>query len=212
MPTAATIGTRSRLFGKGETGAAGVGREHKGVGCWPCGLCRSTRVVTELGWSLRKCGSSAVGEGRCDRAEEGHDRESRREDDRADSVMTLGHLAYSFLGQSPELLPVGYARAMRKSTIAKHRTGGRDSIFARALGHEIRQRREALGLTQTLAAGPLTRAFVSSIERGRFAPSLSSLLIIARQLNTSAATILRAVELQLEAHDSGDQDQTDIPR
>jgi transcriptional regulator with XRE-family HTH domain len=85
-------------------------------------------------------------------------------------------------------------------------------MFAKALGYEIRQRREALGLTQTLAAGPLTRAFVSSVERGRFTPSLSSLLIIARQLNTSAAIILEAVDLQLEARDSGDQDQTDIPR
>jgi transcriptional regulator with XRE-family HTH domain len=100
---------------------------------------------------------------------------------------------------------------MRTSTIAKQRTGGRDSAFARALGREIRQRREALGLTQTIAAGPLTRAFVSSVESGRLIPSLPSLLIIARQLNASAATILRAVELQLEARDSGDQDETNIP-
>ena len=101
---------------------------------------------------------------------------------------------------------------MRTSTIAKQRIAGRDSSFAKALGLEIRQRREALGLTQTSAAGPLTRAFVSSLESGRLTPSLSSLLIIARQLNTSAATILEAVDLKLEARDSGDQDQTDIPR
>lgn len=101
---------------------------------------------------------------------------------------------------------------MRTSTIAKHRIGGADSTFARALGHEIRQRREALGLTQGSAAGPLTRAFVSSVESGRLTPSLPSLLIIARQLNASAATILKAVELQLEARDSGDPNQTDIPR
>ena len=101
---------------------------------------------------------------------------------------------------------------MRTSTIAKHRTGGRDSAFAKALGHEIRQRREAMGLTQTSAAGPLTRAFVSSVESGRLTPSLSSLLIIARQLNTSAATILEAVDLQLEARDSGNQNETDLTR
>ena len=101
---------------------------------------------------------------------------------------------------------------MRTSTIAKHRTGGRDSAFATALGREIRQRREALGLTQASAAGPLTRAFMSSVESGRLTPSLPSLLIIARQLNTSAATILRVVELQLEARDSGNPNQADIPR
>jgi hypothetical protein len=162
--------------------------------------------------SLRKCGSSAVGEGRCDRAEQGHERESRRKDDRSDTVVTLGHLAYSFLGQSPELLWTGYAQLMRTSTIAKQRAGGADSVFARALGHEIRQRREALGLTQAFAAGPLTRAFVSSVESGRLTPSLPSLLIIARQLNASAATILKAVELHLEARDSDDPNQTDISR
>lgn len=101
---------------------------------------------------------------------------------------------------------------MRTSTIAKHRAGGGDSTFARALGHEIKQRREALGLTQASAAGPLTRAFVSSVESGRLTPSLPSLLIIARQLNASAATILKAVELQLEARDSGNQDETDVTR
>jgi len=67
-------------------------------------------------------------------------------------------------------------------------------------------------LTQTSAAGPLTRAFVSSVESGRLTPSLSSLLIIARQLNTSAAIILDAVDLQLEARDSGNQDKTDLTR
>jgi len=69
-----------------------------------------------------------------------------------------------------------------------------------------------MGLTQTSAAGPLTRAFVSSVESGRLTPSLSSLLIIARQLNTSAAIILDAVDLQLEARDSGNQDKTDLTR
>lgn len=126
--------------------------------------------------------------------------------------MTLGHLAYSFLGQSPELQWTGYAQDMRTSTIAKHRAGGGDSVFATALGHEIRQRREALGLTQAFVAGPLTRAFVSSVESGRLTPSLPSFLIIARQLNASAATILKAVELQLEASDSGNPNQADIPR
>jgi transcriptional regulator with XRE-family HTH domain len=101
---------------------------------------------------------------------------------------------------------------MRTSTIAKHATGGEGSLFARALGREIKGRREALGLSQAAVARPMGRAFMSSVERGRFTPSLSSLLIIARQLNTSAATILEAVDLQLEARDSGNQDETDVTR
>ena len=70
----------------------------------------------------------------------------------------------------------------------------------------------ALGLSQATAARPMSRAFLSSVERGRFTPSLPGLLIIARQLNTSAATLLEAVEVQLEARDSGNQNEADIPR
>jgi transcriptional regulator with XRE-family HTH domain len=101
---------------------------------------------------------------------------------------------------------------MRKSTIAKHLTGGDGSSFAKALGLEIKARRVALGLSQAAAASPMSRAFMSSVERGRYTPSLPGLLIIARKLNTSAATILEAVDLQLEARDSGNQDETDLTR
>jgi transcriptional regulator with XRE-family HTH domain len=101
---------------------------------------------------------------------------------------------------------------MRTSTIAKHGEGGQGSLFASYLGLEIKARRVALGLSQAAVARPMSRAFLSSVERGRFTPSLSSLLIIARQLNTSAATILEAVDLQLEARDSGNQDETDVTR
>ena len=80
-----------------------------------------------------------------------------------------------------------------------------------ALGLEIRARRVALGLSQAAVARPMGRAFMSSVERGRYAPSLSSLLIIARQLNTSAATILEAVDMQLEARDNGNQDEDGPP-
>jgi transcriptional regulator with XRE-family HTH domain len=101
---------------------------------------------------------------------------------------------------------------MRKSTITKHIESGQGSPFARYLGLEIKARRVALGLSQAVVAHPMSRAFLSSVERGRFTPSLSSLLIIARQLNTSAATILEAVDLQLEARDSGNKDETDLTR
>ena len=103
---------------------------------------------------------------------------------------------------------------MRTSTIAKHVAAGEHSLFARLLGTEIRTRRVALGLTQSAAARPLSRAFMSSVESGRLTPSLSSLLIIARQLNASAATILASVETQLEGRedDGGANEEADLAR
>jgi transcriptional regulator with XRE-family HTH domain len=97
------------------------------------------------------------------------------------------------------------------STIAKHDAAKGGPAFSRILGGEIKRRRVALGLSQTTAAGPLSRAFMSSVERGRLTPSLSSLLIIARRLNSSAAAILAAVETQLEEHvEHGSVDETAI--
>lgn len=56
--------------------------------------------------------------------------------------------------------------------------------MGRALGEEIRQRRRALGLTQTHVAerAGLTTGFISQVERGQAAPSLSSLNAISRVL------------------------------
>lgn len=86
-------------------------------------------------------------------------------------------------------------------------------MFARVLGKEIKGRRVALGLSQANVARPLSRAFMSSLECGRVTPSLPSLLIIARRLNTSAAAILASVETQLEDQtESGSADETAIPR
>ena len=87
---------------------------------------------------------------------------------------------------------------MRVSTITKQRIAGRDSAFARLLGREIRRRRVALQLSQTEAGHPLSRAFLSSVENGRMVPSLPSLVMIARRLNSTAASILASVESQLE--------------
>jgi transcriptional regulator with XRE-family HTH domain len=98
------------------------------------------------------------------------------------------------------------------STIAKHRQAGSGSTFSRALGQEIRRRRIALGLSQSSVGEPLSRAFMSSVESGRLTPSLSSLLMIARRLNSTGADILAAVEPQLEGWTDGSADQTAIPR
>ncbi len=87
---------------------------------------------------------------------------------------------------------------MRMSTITKHALAGGGTPFAGLLGQEIRRRRLALRLSQTEAGHPLGRAFLSSVENGHLTPSLPSLVIIARRLNSSAAAILAAVEAQLE--------------
>ena len=103
---------------------------------------------------------------------------------------------------------------MRTSTIAKHLAAGDGTCFSLVLGREIRRRRVALGLSQSAAAWPLSRAFLSSVESGRQTPSLASLLIIARQLNASAATILASVERQLEAReqDGNADEEADLAR
>jgi len=99
------------------------------------------------------------------------------------------------------------------STIAKQHAAGGDPAFSRVLGAEIKRRRVALGLSQTSAGEPLSRAFLSSVERGQLTPSLPSLLIIARRLNSSAAAILAAVETQLEEPaEHGSADETTITR
>ena len=96
---------------------------------------------------------------------------------------------------------------MRVSTITKHETAGNGSRFAVLLGQEIRRRRRVLRLSQAEVGRPMSRAFLSSVERGRITPSLPSLLIIARRLNSSAAAILAGVERQLEGETThGDAD------
>jgi transcriptional regulator with XRE-family HTH domain len=82
--------------------------------------------------------------------------------------------------------------------MTKQAEAGGSTPFARLLGKEIKRRRIALRLSQAEAGAPLSRAFLSSIECGRMTPSLPSLVIIARRLNSSAAAILASVEAQLE--------------
>jgi transcriptional regulator with XRE-family HTH domain len=87
---------------------------------------------------------------------------------------------------------------MRLSTIAKQSMAGGGTEFSRLLGAEIRRRRVELGLSQDSIGRPLSRAFLSSVESGRTVPSLPSLLMIARKLNSTGANILASVERHLE--------------
>lgn len=106
-----------------------------------------------------------------------------------------------------------YALSVRMSTIAKHSGAGGGTLFARALGAEVRRLRLALGLSQAAVGKPLSRAFLSAVEAGRVLPSIPSLVMIAQRLNTTAAAILASVERHLEAQANiGPGDQTPLPR
>lgn len=53
---------------------------------------------------------------------------------------------------------------------------------------------------------------MSSVENGRLTPSLPSLLMIAKRLNSTGADILATVETQLEGVIDGSADEAAIPR
>lgn len=69
--------------------------------------------------------------------------------------------------------------------------------LARQLGQEIRRRRLAHGLSQTQLGHPLSRAFVSSVERGRYLPSLGALVHMAHRLDVSAGELLDSVNVEV---------------
>lgn len=60
-----------------------------------------------------------------------------------------------------------------------------------SLGERVRHLRQAKGLTQSQLAGTeLTKGFISLLERGKTRPSLDSLLIISKRLETSVDALL----------------------
>jgi transcriptional regulator with XRE-family HTH domain len=83
---------------------------------------------------------------------------------------------------------------MQKSSISKLPDRGADSPFARSLGQAIRERRRALGLTQSQLGHPLTKGFVSEVERGHSLPSLAALTFLADRLDVSVSALLEPVK------------------
>lgn len=77
------------------------------------------------------------------------------------------------------------------------------------LGSAIRHRRKALGLTldEVARAAELTTGFISQIERGISAPSLSSLMAVAAALNTSIEQLVQVRE-EFSEHVPKDRRQT----
>jgi transcriptional regulator with XRE-family HTH domain len=83
---------------------------------------------------------------------------------------------------------------MAKSSISKLQKLNGQPQFAASLGTAIRERRIARGLTQTELGHPLTKGFVSEVERGRSLPSLRALALIADRLGVPAGELLGEVK------------------
>ena len=76
---------------------------------------------------------------------------------------------------------------------------GPNSEFSRRLGSVIRARRRELGLTQTQLGFPLTKGFVSVVERGNSLPSLATLALMADRLQVPMSYLLDEVKGGLPA-------------
>src|SRR5437868_6528564 len=81
---------------------------------------------------------------------------------------------------------------MVKSSISKLSAG--EPSLALTLGRAIRDRRRALGLTQTQLGQPFTKGFVSGVERGRSLPSLRALTYLADRLEMPVSELLVGVK------------------
>lgn len=69
-----------------------------------------------------------------------------------------------------------------------------NSEFSVTLGRTIRDRRRALGMTQTELGRPFTKGFVSEVERGRSLPSLRALTFLAERLDIPVSELLESVK------------------
>jgi transcriptional regulator with XRE-family HTH domain len=61
---------------------------------------------------------------------------------------------------------------------------------------ELRDRRRGSGLTQEALGAPLTKGFVSAVERGRIVPSLSALRLMTDRLGIPLGEFFRGVDLR----------------
>jgi transcriptional regulator with XRE-family HTH domain len=66
-----------------------------------------------------------------------------------------------------------------------------------AIGRELRRRREARGLTQASLGSPLTRGFVSAVERGRTMPSIPALALLADHLEMALDDFFSGVKIEM---------------
>jgi transcriptional regulator with XRE-family HTH domain len=88
---------------------------------------------------------------------------------------------------------------MGKASITNLLPRGRAHDLQLGLGNELRRRRLAANLSQDQVSGPLTRAYLSQVERGQTMPSIAALIVLSEQLGTSADEILRGVNVALNS-------------
>ena len=89
--------------------------------------------------------------------------------------------------------PQWYGSGMRKSSIAKQLHAGAGSCAALEVGRRVRERRRAIGMTQSELADPLSRGFVSAVENGQALPSLGALWLFAARLGTGVGNLVDGV-------------------
>ena len=69
-----------------------------------------------------------------------------------------------------------------------------DPAWRIALGLELRDRRRRSGLTQGALGSPLSKGFVSAVERGRVVPSLPALRLMTDRLGVPLGDFLGSVD------------------
>jgi transcriptional regulator with XRE-family HTH domain len=99
---------------------------------------------------------------------------------------------------------------MGKSSIAKHLSAGAGSRAALEVGRRVRARRLAKGMTQAELAAPLSRAFVSAVEKGRALPSLGSLWLFSARLGTDVGQLVDGVNDDETSRYTAGHDRTTI--
>jgi len=102
---------------------------------------------------------------------------------------------------------------VRKSSISKQLRAGTGTPLALAIGREVYRRRKAHGLSQASLGHPLTRGFVSAVERGHTVPSIAALALLTDRLETGLDDFFRGVNEQMTrvytaAHEHHDTDPT----
>jgi transcriptional regulator with XRE-family HTH domain len=100
---------------------------------------------------------------------------------------------------------------VRSSSIAKLSRAGTGTPLAAAIGRELRTRRRAKGLTQASLGAPLTKGFVSAVERGHTVPSLAALALLTDRLEAPLDEFFRGVNEHMtrvytRGHGHEDQD------
>jgi len=83
------------------------------------------------------------------------------------------------------------------SSISKQLRAGNGTPLALAIGRELHHRRKASGLTQASLGEPLTRGFVSAVERGHTVPSIAALVLLTGRLDTGLDDFFRGVNEQM---------------